>query len=72
MKSLRKLLASIAARLATSVNTDYADAAKQLDAALSPAEKAPPLRVSDTAGFVLLHTAMNLGPMTMNTLIVSR
>ena len=25
-----------------------------------------------TAGFVLIHTAMNLGPMTMNAMIVHR
>jgi len=102
----RRLLASIAARLATSINADYTGATKQLDLALSPAEKhailvaanaehekmrvimrnvsisvhgatvlhigAPPLRGSDSAGFVLIHTAMNLGPMTMNTMIISR
>lgn len=106
----RQLLGSIAARLATSANADYVDAAKQLDVALSAAEKrailsaanaehekmrtimraaaliastpsmhgttvlhigAPPLHLSsDSAGFVLLHTAMNLGPMTMNAMIV--
>lgn len=105
--SHRQLLASIAARLATSTNADYTDAAKQLDLALSPAERhailgaanaehekmraimrgvntfsmhgttvlhigPPPLKMSDTAGFVLIHTAMNLGPMTMNAMIVSR
>src|SRR5579859_2125860 len=37
--SHRQLLASIAARLATSTNADYTDAAKELDLALSPAEK---------------------------------
>ena len=37
--SHRQLLASIAARLATSTNADYTGAAKQLDLALSPAEK---------------------------------
>jgi hypothetical protein len=103
--SHRQLLASIAARLATSTSPDYTDAAKQLDVVLSPAEKhailtavdaehekmravmqhvntsfmhgttvlhigAPPLRGSETAGFVLIHTAMNLGPMTMNAMIV--
>lgn len=110
--SHKQLLASIAARLATSTNPNYTDAAKQLDLALSRAEKhailsaanaehekmraimrgaaarantssmhgttvlhvgAPPLLLgSDTAGFVLIHTAMNLGPMTMNAMIVRR
>jgi len=101
----RQLLASIAARLATSTSPDYNDAARQLDVALTPAEKhailtavkaehekqrvimehlntslmhgntvvlhigAPPLRGAETAGFVLIHTAMNLGPMTMNVMI---
>jgi len=107
--SHKQLLASIAARLATSTNPNYTDAAKQLDLALSPAEKhvilraanaehekmrvimrgaaaranpssmhgttvlhigPPPLQGSDTAGLVLIHTAMNLGPMTMNAMIV--
>jgi len=105
--SHRQLLASIAARLATSTNADYTDAAKELDSALSPAEKhvilnaanaehekmraimrgvntssmhgttvlhigPPPLQGSDTAGLVLIHTAMNLGPMTINAMIVRR
>jgi crotonobetainyl-CoA:carnitine CoA-transferase CaiB-like acyl-CoA transferase len=103
----KQLLATIAARLATSTTADYTDAAKKLDLALSPTEKhailsaahaehekmraiirgvntfsmhgttvlhigSPPVRGSDTAGFVLIHTAMNLGPMTMNAMIVVR
>jgi hypothetical protein len=37
--SYRRLLASIAARLATSANPDYTGATKQFELALSPAEK---------------------------------